>query len=71
MADRWVINASPIILLAKAEVIQFLPALCEALIVPAGVVNEVHNVHISDAGKAWLEAEGKKHHEPSPEIVEA
>ena len=68
MADRWVINASPVILLAKAEVIQFLPKLCDELIVPAGVVAEVQNAHISDAGKVWLEADGRKFVRPSPAI---
>lgn len=66
MAERWVINASPIILLVKAEVIRFLPQLCDDLVVPAGVVTEVHNVHITDAGKAWLETEGKHYVRPSP-----
>ena len=68
VADRWVINASPIILLAKAEVIQFLPLLCNELVVPAGVVDEVHNVRISDAGRAWLEGAGKGFVRPSPLI---
>jgi predicted nucleic acid-binding protein len=58
--ERWVINASPIILLAKAEIIEFLPDLCDELVIPAGVVDEVQNVHITDAGKKWLETKGKK-----------
>ena len=60
MAERWVINASPVILLAKAEIIHFLPQLCDELIVPAGVVGEVQNIHITDAGKQWLDGDGKK-----------
>ena len=48
MGDRWVINASPVILLAKAEVIEFLPSLCDDLVIPAGVVGEVQNLHITD-----------------------
>ena len=48
MADRWIINASPVILLAKAEVIEFLPSLCDDLVIPAGVVGEVQNIHITD-----------------------
>ena len=68
MADHWVINASPVILLAKAEVIQFLPRHCDELVIPAGVVDEVHNIHITDAGKSWLAAEGSKFIRPSPEI---
>ena len=71
MADHWVINASPIILLAKAEVIQFLPGLCDELVIPAGVVDEVHNVLITDAGKIWLAGEGRQFVRPSPEIHSA
>lgn len=68
MPEKWVINASPVILLAKAEVIQFLPRLCDELVIPAGVVGEVHNVHISDAGKKWLENEGRQFVYQSPQI---
>jgi predicted nucleic acid-binding protein len=68
VADRWVINASPIILLAKAEVIHVLPGLCEELVVPSGVVGEVENAHVTDAGKIWLEGEGKKFIRVSPAI---
>jgi predicted nucleic acid-binding protein len=60
VAERWVINASPIILLAKAEVIHLLPKLCDELVVPAGVVGEVQNIHITDSGKQWLEEFGQK-----------
>jgi predicted nucleic acid-binding protein len=68
VADRWVINASPVILLAKAEVIQFLPGLCDELVIPASVVGEVENTHITDAASRWLAAEGKKFIQPAPEI---
>ena len=71
MAERWVINASPVILLAKAEVIQFLPALCDELVIPAGVVDEIQNIHFSDAGTAWLKAEGSKCIQPAPPIHSA
>lgn len=71
MAERWVINASPVILLAKAEVIQFLPGLCDELVIPAGVVEEVRNVRITDAGGQWLAAEGKRFVRPSPTIHSA
>jgi hypothetical protein len=50
MADRWVVNASPVILLGKAGVIHLLPALCDELVVPAGVVAEVQQGRMADAG---------------------
>jgi hypothetical protein len=68
VADRWVVNASPVILLAKAEVIGFLPQLCDELVVPAGVVGEVHNVRITDAGAVWLHGDGKRFIQPAPEL---
>jgi predicted nucleic acid-binding protein len=71
VADRWVINASPVILLAKAEVVRFLPQLCDELVIPAGVVAEVQNARISDAGRGWLETEGRKFVYPSPAIHSA
>jgi predicted nucleic acid-binding protein len=71
VADRWVINASPVILLAKAEVIQFIPKLCDELVVPAGVVAEIQHARISDAGKQWLDADGREFIRPSPLIEPA
>lgn len=41
MADRWVVNASPVILLGKAGVIHLLPSLCDELVVPVVVEAEV------------------------------
>jgi len=58
VGKRWVLNASPVILLAKAQVIQFVPQVCEQLIVPAGTVAEVLRGQMSDAGRKWLHHEG-------------
>ena len=60
MPDRWVINASPVILLAKAGVIQFLPELCAELVIPHGVVSEVQQGRMADAGRRWLAGEGAR-----------
>lgn len=58
-AERWVVNASPVILLAKAGVIRFLPQLCAELVVPAGVLTEIERGQQSDAGRLWLESAGR------------
>ena len=71
MAERWVANASPVILLAKAEVIGFLPRLCDELVIPAGVVGEVQNARATDAAKTWLQGEGKKFIRQAPPIHHA
>jgi predicted nucleic acid-binding protein len=68
VAERWVINASPVILLAKAQVIQFLPSLCDELVIPAGVVGEVQSGQMTDAGRAWLAGAGKRFVRSSPSI---
>lgn len=68
MADRWVVNASPVILLAKAELIHLLPSLCDELVVPAGVVAEVQRGRIADAGRTWLAGDGAKFVRPAPPL---
>ena len=68
MADRWVVNASPVILLGKAGVIHLLPLLCDELVVPAGVVAEVQQGRMADAGRIWLAGEGGKFVQPAPPL---
>ena len=68
MADRWVVNASPVILLGKAGVLHLLPALCDELVVPAGVVAEVQQGRLADAGRTWLAGEGGKFVRPAPPL---
>ncbi len=41
MSKRWVINASPIILLGKADLLKTISSLAEKWIIPDGVLNEV------------------------------
>jgi len=66
--ERWIINASPIILLAKAEIIHLLPQLCDELIVPTGVVQEVEQGQFADAGRQWLATAGKVYIRPAPSM---
>ena len=68
MAERWVVNASPVILLAKAEVIRFLPQLCDELVIPVGVVEEVQQLRVSDAGGRWLQGDGARFIRPCPAL---
>ena len=49
--ERWVVNASPIILLGKAGVVHLLPKLCGELVVPEGVLSEVASGQAADAGR--------------------
>lgn len=66
MPERWVVNASPVILLAKAGVIHLLPSLCDNLVIPAGVVGEVEKGDAADAGRAWLKGGGSQFIQASP-----
>ena len=68
MAERWVVNASPVILLGKAGVIHLLPDLCDERVVPAGVVAEVESGRMADAGRAWLDGDGGKFVQAAPPL---
>ena len=68
MADRWAINASPLILLAKADILRILPALCDELVIPSGVAAEVQAGSTSDLASAWLAAEGGAFVRASPQL---
>jgi len=41
MSKSWILNASPIILLGKADLLKTISSLAEKLIIPDGVLNEV------------------------------
>ena len=41
MSDQWVCNASPLILLKHIGRLRLLTDLCDILVVPKGVVNEI------------------------------
>ncbi len=54
MARRWVVNASPVILLAKIGRQSFLEELATELVIPAGVAEEIREGPEDDPGYAWL-----------------
>jgi predicted nucleic acid-binding protein len=41
MPRRWVVNASPLITLAKIGQVSLLHELCEEMVIPAGVKEEI------------------------------
>ena len=71
MDKHWVMNASPVILLAKAQVIHLVSQVCEQLVVPEGTVQEVHRGARSDEGRAWLAGAGAKFIKPSAPVPAA
>ncbi|MDY0279133.1 MAG: DUF3368 domain-containing protein [Salinivirgaceae bacterium] len=56
---KFIINASPIIFLAKIEMIEHLPDLFDEIIIPAGVFNEV--IAHDDEASQWIKNHGKQY----------
>jgi predicted nucleic acid-binding protein len=54
MAERWVVNASPIIILAKAGYAHLLSALAAEIVVPPAVVDEINAGPPDDPARLWL-----------------
>ena len=60
MPESWVINASPVILLAKVGLIQRVPRLVGTLVVPQPVVAEILSYRDKDEAAVWLGEAGQK-----------
>ena len=60
MSERkWVVNASPLILLANVNHLAFLDTLCAEMVIPAAVACEIRAGPQKDAAQRWLEGEGQ------------
>lgn len=57
MVERWVINASPLILLAKIDQLHLLGALAEQVIIPSAVVDEVYAGPSDDPAQLALQTD--------------
>jgi predicted nucleic acid-binding protein len=57
---RWVVNASPIISLAKISQVHILPKLCADLLIPQAVAQEIEDGPEDDPAKQWLRTFGKQ-----------
>ena len=60
MSNKWVINASPLILLAKAGPLDLLSRLTEQLVIPASVVAEINQGPTHDPAQRWLSGPGAR-----------
>ena len=65
MSELWVINASPVILLAKVGLIERIPSLAGTFVIPEPVVTEILSVRGEDAAARWLKAAGKQFVRPA------
>lgn len=71
MSDRWAVNASPLILLAKVGQIHLLPKLAGELVIPASVVAEIGGGPASDPARSWLAGDGAVWIQPDAPTVPA
>jgi predicted nucleic acid-binding protein len=60
MPRRWVVNASPLIILAKIKQVHLLYELCEEMVIPAGVAEEIkRSPDENDPARIWMRSNGK------------
>jgi len=67
-SNRLVVNASPIISLAKLGKADILPALFSELVIPEGVVEEICSHRIIDSAVQWLQQKAKPFIKPVPVV---
>lgn len=60
MTRKWVVNASPLIILGKISQIDLLVKLADSLVVPKAVAKEIEQGAQNDPAKKWLVQEGKE-----------
>ena len=58
MPKKWVVNASPIIALARINKVTLLIELCDELLIPKGVAEEIDRGTEDDSAKIWLQEFG-------------
>lgn len=59
MDRHWVVNASPVIVLAKVGHVDFLPALCKELVIPSRAAEEIKGGNPTDPSVEWIKNKGK------------
>lgn len=69
MKDRkWVVNASPIIMLGKVSKLSLIIELCKDIVIPEAVYQEINAGPAYDPALKWLKKAGKKWLYPSIEV---
>lgn len=58
MSRKWVVDASPVILLAKVDQPDLLSICSEKLLIPKAVAEEVRQPDETDPARRWLDTEG-------------
>ncbi len=68
MTRRWVVNASPLIILGKLSQIDLLIKLTDTLVVPEAVAQEIEQGEHNDPARLWVEHEGRNFISESPPL---
>ncbi|MDB9529458.1 DUF3368 domain-containing protein [Oscillatoria sp. CS-180] len=68
MVRRWVVNASPIISLTKIDRIHLLSELCDQVVIPQGVADEINLGGYADSAVTWLQQAGQEFIKAIPEL---
>ena len=69
MNRKWVLNASPLIVLAKISRLPLFGQLCSEVVIPAGVAGEVDRGPVEDLARTWLQGAGAQFIRRLDEIV--
>ena len=70
MAETWIMDASPLILLGKAEQLHWIPEI-ERILIPESVSREIEAGAIDDPARNWITlGEGKQFITPNVHIPE-
>ena len=58
MDKKWVVNASPLIVLGKIDCLPLLTTLTEILVIPQGVATELREGEDTDIARGWIDTLG-------------
>ena len=58
MSRKWVVDASPVILLAKIGQAELLSICSEEVLIPAAVAEEIRQPDEMDPARRWFDTEG-------------
>lgn len=68
MVRRWVVNASPVISLTKIDRIHLLSELCDDVVIPQGVADEINLGGYADSAVTWLQQAGQTLIQTAPAV---
>ena len=59
MPEKFVVNASPLIILGKINLLHLLPSLATEMVIPQGVYKEILDGSPGDPARKWLNGPGR------------